>query len=147
MESRGRTVFVAGLVVAGCMVSARAAWAVDPCSLLTPGEAASALGVPEVNAGAAVNRCTWTSKKYVRGAGTLTVQMEGAKDGAKMMNQGTPLSGVGDEAIQTVVPGANSAVLHVRKGSTWFVMNVHGVALDQAEKVERAVAQEMIAKM
>ena len=35
------------------------------------------------------------------------------------------MSGVGDEAIQTVV--GSGAVLHVRKGDTWFVVNVHGV--------------------
>jgi hypothetical protein len=30
-------------------------------------------------------------------------------------------------------------VLHVRKGTTWFVVNVHGVPLDQAKKVEQTV--------
>jgi hypothetical protein len=75
----------------------------------------------------------------------LTVVLEGANDGAKMMGQGTAVSGVGDEAIQTVV--GNGAVLHVRKGKTWFVVNLHGVPLDQATQVEQAVAKEIVGKL
>ena len=55
------------------------------------------------------------------------------------------MSGVGDEAIQTVV-GAGT-VLHVRKGATWFVVNVHGVSLDQAKQMEKNVAQQIVAKL
>lgn len=113
--------------------------AVDVCSLLTPAEAASALLVPEVNAGAGANRCIWTPKKYKAGAGQLTVQVEGSNDSAKTMGMGTAVGGVGDEAISTVVGSTNSSVLHVRKGTTWFVVNVHGVPLDQAQKVEQTV--------
>ena len=115
------------------------------CSLLTPDQAAAALGVPEVNAGAGANRCIWTPKKYKAGAGQLTVQIEGANDSAKMMNLGSAVSGVGDEAIQTVV--GTGTVLHVRKGSTWFVVNVHGVPVDQATKVEQTVANEIVGKL
>jgi hypothetical protein len=38
-------------------------------------------------------------------------------------------------------------VLHVRKGSTWFVVNVHGVPLPQATQVEQAVAKKVAAKL
>jgi hypothetical protein len=137
--------FAVGVVFALVMLGGRAVWAVDACSLLTTEQAAAALGVPEVNAGAGPNRCIWTPKKYKAGAGQLTVQVEGANDGAKMTGQGTAVSGVGDEAIQTVV--GTGAVLHVRKGSTWFVVNVHGVPLDQATKVEQTVAQEIVGKL
>jgi hypothetical protein len=61
------------------------------------------------------------------------------------MGLGAPVSGVGDEAIQTVV-GAGT-VLHVRKGTTWFVVNVHGVPVDQARQVELAVAKQIIVKL
>jgi hypothetical protein len=136
----------AGLVVfASVMLSGRAAWAVDPCSLLTTAQAAAALGVPEVNASPGANRCIWTPKKSAQGAGQLTLQLEGANDGAKMTGQGTAVSGVGDEAIQTVV--GSGAVLHVRKGNTWFVVNVHGVPLAQATQVEQTVAKEIVAKL
>ena len=145
MKLRGRMAFIGGVVFASVMLSGRTAWAVDVCSLLTPEQAATALGVPDVNAGAGANRCIWTPKKYVRGAGQLTVQIEGANDGAKMMGQGTAVSGVGDEAIQTVV--GNGAVLHVRKGNTWFVVNVHGVPVDQAKQVEQTVATEIVGKL
>jgi hypothetical protein len=145
MELRRRMAFAAGVVFASMMLSGRAAWAVDPCSLLTTEQAAAALGVPDVNASPGANRCIWTPKKYQKGAGVLTVQFEGANDPAKMTGEGTPVSGVGDEAIQTVV--GTGAVLHVRKGNTWFVVNVHGVPVDQAKKVEQTVAQEIVAKL
>ena len=139
--------FAGSIVVASALLSAGPAYPVDVCSMLTPAEAASALGVPEVNAGAGANRCIWTPKKYQRGAGTLTVTIEGARDAAKMMNMGTPVNLVGDEAIQTVVPSTKSSVLHVRKGTTWFVVSVTTVPLDQAEKVQQTVAQAIASRM
>ena len=147
MELRRRVAFVACVVFASMMLSGRAAWAVDPCSLLTADQAAAALGVPDVNAGAGANRCIWTPKKYKQGAGQLTVVFEGANDGAKMTGQGTAVSGVGDEAIQTVIAKSDSSVLHVRKGSTWFVVSVHGVPVDQAAQVEKTVAQAIAGKL
>ena len=72
---------------------------------------------------------------------------EGANDGAKMMNMGTAVNGVGDEAIQTVTAKSDSSVLHVRKGNTWFVVNVHGVPLAEATQVEQTVAKEIIGKL
>src|ERR1700755_2184540 len=125
MDLRRRMTFAGCIVFGSVMLSGRAALAVDPCSLLTTEQAAAALGVPEVNAGPGANRCIWTPKKNARGAGQLTIQFEGANDGAKMTGQGTAVSGGGDEAIQTMV--GSGAVLHVRKGNTWFVVNVHGV--------------------
>lgn len=146
MELRRRMAFAGTAVVfVSVMSSGRAAWAVDPCSLLTAEQAATALGVPDVNSGAGANRCVWTPKKYARGAGQLTVVLEGANDGAKMLGRGTAVSGVGDEAIQTVV--GDGAVLHVRKGNTWFVVNVHGVPLSQATQVEQTVAKEIAGKL
>ena len=145
MELRRRMAFAGCVVFASVMLSGQAAWAVDPCSLLTTEQAAAALGVPDVNAGAGANRCIWTPKKYKQGAGQLTILLEGANDGAKMTGQGTAVSGVGDEAIQTVV--GNGAVLHVRKGNTWFVVNVHGVPLAQATQVEQTVAKEIVGKL
>lgn len=133
------------MALVALVMAGRFAYAADPCSLLTPGEAAAALGVPDVNAGAGPNRCIWTPKKYKAGAGTLTVQIEGANDSAKMTGMGTAVSGVGDEAIQTTV--GTGTVLHVRKGSTWFVVNVHGVPVDEATKVEQTVAKEMVGKL
>jgi hypothetical protein len=141
MELKRRMALAGCVVFASVMFGGRAAWAVDPCSLLTTAQAAAALGVPDVNAGPGPNRCIWTPKKYKQGAGDLTVQIEGANDSAKMMHLGTAVSGVGDEAIQTVV--GTAAVLHVRKGSTWFVVNVHGVPLAQATQVEQTVATEV----
>ena len=110
-----------------------------------PADAASALGVPEVKAGTGANRCIWTPKEYKAGAGELTVQIEGANDSAKMTGRGSAVSGVGDEALSTVVGSA--AVLHVRKGSTWFVVSVHGVPVDKATEVEKTVAEAIVGKL
>jgi hypothetical protein len=146
MELRQGISFAGSAVFALVILSGQAAWAsVAPCSLLTADQAATALGVPDVNAGAGANRCIWTPKKYAKGAGTLTVQIEGTNDGAKMMGLGTAVSGIGDEAIQTVV--GTGTVLHVRKGATWFVVNVHGVPVAQATQVEQTVAKEIVGKL
>jgi hypothetical protein len=146
MKQRCGLAFAAGVVFASAICSGPSAWgAVDPCSLLGSDQAAAALGVPEVNAGASATRCIWTPKKYKAGAGVLTVQIEGANDGAKMMGLGTPVNGIGNEAIQTVV--GTGTVLHVRKGNTWFVVNVHGVPLDQATQVERNIAEQIVGKL
>lgn len=148
MKLRRRMAFAGGMVLAVMLLSVRTGWAqTDVCSLLSPADAASALGVPEVNAGAGPKRCIWTPKKYQKGAGTITVIIEGANDAAKMMNMGTAVSGVGDEAIQTVVASTNSSVLHVRKGTTWFVVSVSTVPVDQATQVEQTVAKAIVAKM
>ena len=138
--------FAGGVAFALLMLSGPSARAVDPCSLLSPEQAAAALGVPEVNPGASATRCIWTPKKYKAGAGVLTVQIEGANDGAKMMGRGTAVSGIGEEALQTAV-GTTSTVLHVRKGNTWFVVDVHGIPLAQATQVEQSVAKQILAKL
>ena len=144
MELRRRMALAGCVVFASVMLSGQAAWAVDPCSLLTTAQAAAALGVPDAKAAPGPNRCIWTPKNG-QGAGELTVQIEGANNGAKMLHQGTAVGGVGDEAIQTVVGPA--AVLHVKKGSTWFVVNVHGVPLAQAAQAEQTVANEIVGKL
>jgi hypothetical protein len=148
MELRRRMV-IAGGVVFTLLLSGRAALAapVDVCSLLTTQQVAALLGVPEVNAGAAPNRCIWTPKKYQKGAGDLTVIVEGANDPAKMMGMGTAVSGIGDEAIQTSQAKSDYAVLHVRKGNTWFNVSVSHVPLDQATKMEQAIAPQIAAKL
>ncbi len=145
MHLKPRMALAGSVVFASLIFSGPPAWAVDPCSLLTPEQAAAALSVPAVKAGPAPTRCTWTPSKYASGAGVLTVVLEGANDSAKMLGQGTAVEGVGEEAIQTVV--GDAAVLHVRKGKMWFVVNVHGVPLAQAEQVELSVAQEVVAKL
>ncbi len=62
-----------------------------------------------------------------------------------MTGQGNAVSGIGDEAIQTVV--GNGAVLHVRKANTWFVVYVHGVPLAQATQAEQTVAKAIVGKL
>jgi len=142
-------VFAAGVVCASVMLNGRAAWAasVDVCSLLTIGQVAALLGVPEVKAGAAPNRCIWTPAKYQKGAGDLTVIVEGANDPSKMMGMGTPVTGIGDEAIQTNSEKSDYAVLHVRKGNTWFNVSVSHVPLDQATKMEQSIAPQIASKL
>lgn len=140
--------FAGGVVLGVVMLSGGTAWAqMDVCSLLSPAEAASALGVPEVSAGAEMKRCIWTPKKYQAGAATLTVILEGANDAAKTLWQGDAVTGVGDEAIEIVYEKSNSAVLHVRKGSTWFVVSVTALPVDQALQAEKRVGQMIASRM
>ena len=145
MNGRRWIAFAGAVVFVAAGFGVRVAWAVDACSLLTTQQAATALGVPDVNAGGNAKVCTWTPKKYAQGAGQLSVVLEGANDGAKMLGRGNAVSGVGDEAIQTIV--GNGAVLHVRKGNMWFVVNVHGVPLAQATQVEQTVAKKIVGKL
>jgi hypothetical protein len=149
MKLRCRIAFAGYVAFASVMLSGRVAWAaaVDVCSLLSTAQVAALLGVPEVNAGAAPNRCIWTPKKYKAGAGDLTVIVEGANDPAKTMGMGTPVSGIGDEAIQTNLAKSNYAVLHVRKGTTWFNVSVSHVPLDQAAKMEQAIASQIASQL
>jgi hypothetical protein len=145
MKLTNRIALAAAAVFALVITSGRPARAADACSLLTTAQAASVLGVPDVSAGGSAKTCTWTSKKYVKGAGQLNVVVEGANDGAKMLGRGTPVPGIGDEALLT--QAGDGAVLHVRKGTTWFVVNVHGVPLPQATQMEQAVAKEVVPKL
>ena len=148
MKLRFRMAFAWYVAFACVMLSGRAAWAaVDVCSLLSNEQVAALLGVPEVNGGAAPNRCIWTPKKYKAGAGELTVVVEGANDPAKIMGMGTSVSGIGDEAIQTSLAKSNYAVLHVRKGQTWFNVSVSHVPLDQAAKMEQIIAPQIALKL
>lgn len=148
MKLKRRMAFAGCVAFASVMFGGRAAWAaVDVCSLLTTEQVAALLDVPEVNAGAAPNRCIWTPKKYKAGAGNLTVIVEGANDPAKMMGLGTSVSRISDEAIQTNSAKSDYAVLHVRKGNTWFSVSVSHVPLDQATKMEQTVAPQIASKL
>jgi hypothetical protein len=148
MGLKRRMAIAGGVVFASAMFGGRAAWAaVDVCSLLPAEQVAALLGVPEVSAGAAPNRCIWAPKKYKAGAGDLTVIVEGANDPAKMMGLGTSVTGISDEAIQTNSAKSDYAVLHVRKGNTWFNVSVSHVPLDQATKMEQAIAPQIASRL
>jgi hypothetical protein len=129
------------------VMMAKAAYAVDVCSLLTTTEAAAALGVPEVTAGAGANRCVWTPKKYTPGSKQLTVIATGSSgmQAAKMPGRdGTAVSGIGDEAIQNI-SGGTIAVLTVRKGDTVLIANAHGV--ERGAEMEQMVARTMVRRL
>jgi hypothetical protein len=149
----GRWMVFGGIVCALAMLSGTAAYAVSPCSLLTPAEAAAALGVAEVSTGSptATKLCEWTPKKYAPGPSKdLTVTLESAAGFAAahqpLGREVTAVSGIGDEAVQTTTQGTRT-VLTVKKGDVYFAVRVSGLPVDQAKAAEQALAMKIISKL
>jgi len=121
--------------------------------LLTPAQAAAALGVPEVTTGSATATkiCEWTPKKYAPAPSKdLTVSLEDEKGFAAahqaLGREVTPVSGIGDEAVQTTTQGTRT-VLTVKKGNVYFAVRVRGLPLDKAKAAEQMLAKQIISKL
>jgi hypothetical protein len=136
--------------VALAILGGTATYAVEPCSLLTPAQAAAALGVPDVSAGPGAKRCEWTPKKSAGPSKSLYVSLEDAKGFAAahqpLGREVTPVGGIGDEAVQTTTQGIRT-VLTVKKGEVYFAVRVSGLPVDQAKTAEQALAKQIIAKL
>ena len=136
---------------AAVMLNGSAAYAADPCSLLTPEQVATALGVPEVkmSPAPAAKRCGWQPKKYTPGGSKqVHLQLEEAKlfDMLKKHPIGvTPVTGIGDEALQHTTK--TSTVLQVRKGNVVFAVSVSGLPLEQASMAEQQLAKYALSKL
>ena len=142
-------VLAAGAAVFGAVtLSSVRADAVEPCSLLSPGEVAAALGVPEVKTPGGAQRCIWVPKKYAPGPSkSVTLQLDtdkgfaAARSGLQVPGrQVTPVSGIGDDAVQTTTQ-AIGTVLTVKKGNVYFVLSVTGLPVDQAKTAEQSLAK------
>ena len=141
-----RTAYIAlapgAVVFVAVMLGGMRADAADPCSMLTTGQAATALGVPEAKASSGGSRCIWTPTKYKRGAGdSVTLQLVDEKLFAAQRARPdvTPVAGIGDGATQsTRVP-----VLTVKKGNVYFSLSVHGLPADQAIAAEQSLAKQV----
>ena len=137
------TALAFGVVVFGAvMVSGVRADAADACSLLSPSQVAAALSVPEVKASAGANRCIWLPTKYAPGSKNVTLQMQTEKGFAaqRARPDAMPVSGIGDDAVQTKL------VLTVKKGNVYFGLSVH-LPADQAKAAEQSLAKQIVSKL
>ena len=145
-----RRMAFAGGVVWFSMMCAGDAFGLDPCSLLTPAQVASALDVGEVKAEAGPKRCTWTSTKDASGptkTAWLSMEDEQGFEGTKISlgRQETPVKGIGDGAMQNT-QGLRT-VLTVKKGDVYFAIRLVGLRLDQAKAAEQVLAKYIVAKV
>jgi hypothetical protein len=133
----------------------------DPCSLLTQTEVSTVLGV-QMGAGKVVGAtaCEWsaatsnaTSTKKV--AVTL-ITAQGYAMAKLPVNSNSitkaPVNGVGDEAIQGTT-GKFATTLSVKKGDTYFVVNVRGFPLnpgadlDKVQTMEKTLAMAVLGNL
>jgi hypothetical protein len=150
------------LVTFVCVTCAsRAAYAAPPtdaCSLLTPAQVSSVLGIP-VSAGGSLSPnmktiCGWPTpggavppKRVMVNIAQVTV-FAGAKMGLAGESEViTPLSGVGDEAFYDADKAGRGAALFVRKGDFAFSVRVYGFPPDQIKEKEKTLAQDALAKL
>ena len=149
------------VVIAGNPLIAEAAPPAHACSLLTTSELGAALGFT-VDAGKASgeHNCQW-SQAGAGGYGKgLVLQVLGkigsmtpverfntikAQVPAKGITK-TPVSGIGDDAVY-VTTGGLSTVLAVKKGDTVFQIRVYGFSAERAKDAEKALAQDILAKL
>jgi hypothetical protein len=123
----------------------------EPCTLLTPGQVAGALGVKEVGAGEPIGKtgCSWQAKGGARGMVTLSFW---DPNGFAAMK--TPLpnvtkssaNGIGDDAVYSTIGAFTS--LSVKKGGAVFVVKAYGVPEQAKQKeIEGTLAKDVIAKL
>ena len=121
----------------------------DPCSLLTAAQVSAALGAT-AGEGKAVTPtyCQWTAPgKTV----ALTISDAQRFAYAKMPVNSpsitkTPVSGVGDEAVYGTTAG-QAASITVKKGDSYFAVNLMGVPMSNAQAVATQLAKEVLAKL
>ncbi|MGH7744724.1 MAG: hypothetical protein ACREQ5_07915 [Candidatus Dormibacteria bacterium] len=143
--------------------SARTAYAAPPqaCSLLTQAQVSVAVGVllgPGKEAGA-LNDCQWSEPSkplavkgvelYVLGpVGSLTPAQRFDTIKMPLPVKGitkTPVSGVGDDAVYgTIGPRTE---LTVKKGDSVFQIRVYGLPEEDTKAKEKALAQDVLAKL
>jgi hypothetical protein len=143
-------VFVCSLFTAGTP-TVLAATPTDACAVLTTAQVSSALG-STVGEGTWISpefkeTCTWTIP--TGGAVTFhlqTLQFFQAGQGALASGERASASGIGDEAYYL---GLGSTVgLAVRKGNASFKVSVYSsdLTLDKRKAIEKALAQQALAK-
>lgn len=158
------------LIVAACVLCpivvphiASAAPPTDACSLLTPAEVSAVLGV-SVGAGGKIAPnstalCGWDvpgEKRLDRKRVVLSIytQMGTLTPMQRFNNAMTPVTGitkvpvtgVGDAALFATTPGLGTGLIF-RKGDAAFDLRVYGFPLDQLQAKEKALAQDVLAKL
>ena len=131
----------------------------DACSLLTAAQVSAALGVSvEASKPADKSICEWSQQGAAafRGKAVLLTIIEPIGNltpadrfnAAKMPVPGvvkTPVSGLGDDAVY----GGNKfrVALTVKKGNSAFEIMVSGFPVEESKAKEKALAQDVLAKL
>ena len=150
-------------IVACSAPFARASPPDDACSLLTQARVSSVLGV-SVGAGLPISptnprTCGWSQPNDANHTGkrvlldvfgpigklTPADRFLNGKTPVKGITK-TPVSGIGDDAYFIMTPGLGTG-LNVKKGNSAFQIRVYGFSQDQIEAMEKALAQDALAKM
>ena len=131
----------------GVAASTPAAGKLDPCSMLTTGQVAAALGEPPAAGKPEPNfdtpECEWDPASGHNGTVTLDVGPWDGDPGIKPLAAGAAVPKVGDEAYDSGNTG-----LYVRKGSQGFriwVFNVHSQS--SRLELEKQLAGILLAEM
>lgn len=159
-KSTVATMFGAVLVFAlGASPAAYAAPPKDACTLLTAAQVSAALGV-SVETGKTADKsiCEWSQQGAALGKAVLLTILEpiGNLTPVDRFNAAkmplpvkgitkTPVSGLGDDAVY----GGNKfrVALTVKKGNSAFEIMVSGFRVEESKAKERALAQEVLAKL
>jgi hypothetical protein len=153
MRLRTSVAFAAGVVMLGALRTGNVyGAAVDPCSLLTSAQVASALGVPDVKASGGNTRCSWVPTKYAPGSKSVTLQMTSAVSFAASRSgpsipgrrEVTPVNGIGDQAVQSTTPV--NTIVAVKKGNLYFDLAVH-LPGDQGKAAAQSLAKQVASKL
>jgi hypothetical protein len=163
----GATILIVAIILILTAVSAASAFAApadDSCTLLTQAQVSAALGIAmgagqHISAGSSI--CGWyepgssvsspNGKKalldlYAPMGGLSPVdRFNNAKTPIKGITK-TPVTGIGDEAIFVATPGIGTALI-VRKGSSVFQIRVAGFSAEQIQSMEKAIAQNVVARL
>lgn len=121
--------------------------AIDPCTLLTPAQIKSAVGI-DVGPGKPISAtaCAW--KKPTGRGEMVTVALEPVDTWAKMKLplagiEKNTVSGIGDDAFYAIV--AQYSTLSVKKGGTVFIVRIYGIdGHDKQESMEKTLAGDVI---
>jgi hypothetical protein len=158
MDSQHRLWLGVGIVCAFAAGSARAAYAdapSDPCALLTPAQISTVVGAT-VAAGQPIGAtgCSWTATAPTNRPGpkvmvTISLMDVARYDSLKTAPtrfRGTPLSGVGDDAVYATAVALTT--LSVKTGAVAFIVRLYGVqGTDKQMAMEKALALDMLVKL
>lgn len=127
----------------------------DACSLLTSAQVSEALGISVKNGERLVptspTMCGWAAPggplnaKHVVAA-IITLESFNREKTPVQSIVKTQASGLGDDAHYITTPGFGTG-LSVRKGGFAFKVRVYGFSDDELKQKERALAQEVLAKL
>lgn len=126
---------------------------VDPCSLLTPAQIATAAGA-HFAAGTPIGTtgCSWSATEAVGSKKPIvTVSLWPGSDWTKLQ---TPLPGVTKSSVSGLGDGAMSATiggftsLYVLKGTTIYLVKIYGIpGEDKQVSIEKALGTDLLAKV